>query len=526
MFNKSFYPTPRKLIEKMIQKIQRSPAAILEPSAGKGDIIEALYSSRFGYQRKNISAIEIDETLQATLRGNDIKVIDGDFLTYTGPDKFDLIIANPPFDQGDLHLLKAIDIMYRGEIVFLLNAETIKNPCTNSRKTLVSRLKEMKADIEYIPDAFLTAERPTRVEVALVYINIERQVEDDLFSGMTSASDIDSPRIERNYEVSTRRRLEELVAEYNQVIKLGTETIVNYYRYYPKVGRYIGLNAKGEDRRHDPERDMTGLMQTRLNDLLAAVRTDFWRRTLDLEDVRKRLTGKKQDEFEEQMKQRCNMDFTENNIRQFVLNLIGGYERTLTEAVLEVFDKFTVRHCFSNGLYEDNIHYFNGWKTNNAFKVNKTVIIPLYGGYGRGPFIDEWSGKWKLQYGNESLLRDIDIVMSYFNGMSDFYSIRQALENAFERGESRKIRSTFFTLTAYKKGTLHLTFSDDDILRRFNIAACLGKKWLPHDYGSRSYGDCSGDEQAVIDSFEGMAAYTEHLGRPLFSTKNPLRLTE
>ncbi|MCK5610676.1 methyltransferase, partial [Candidatus Pacearchaeota archaeon] len=190
--NKNFYPTPTPLIEKMVAKIQTRPGNILEPSAGKGDILEYIrdsYNDKIRYA--NRLAIENDQDLRATLRGKGIKVIDSDFLAFAGPDKFDLIIGNPPFDNGDKHLLKAIDIMYRGEIIFLLNAETIKNPHTNTRKLLGERLAELNADVEYIKNGFMLpgTERKTAVEVALVYINIQREVEDDLFAGVDDKAD-------------------------------------------------------------------------------------------------------------------------------------------------------------------------------------------------------------------------------------------------------------------------------------------------------------------------------------------------
>jgi hypothetical protein len=526
---KGFYPTPKKLIDKMVSKIQGHPTAILEPSAGKGDIIEGMvgqyYESHFDrFRLPMFSAIEIDEDLQAILRDKGIKVIDSDFLSYSGPDKFDLIIANPPFETGDLHLLKAIDIMYRGEIIFLVNSETIKNPYTNMRKALTLKLKELQADIEYIPGAFKNAERPTGVEVALVYIRIERSVEDDLFKGADNKVEAQAPEIDRNYEVSTKQTISELVAEYKQIIRLGTETILGYYRNYRKVGKYIGLNDK-PDHYHGAGTDMTSLMQSTLNSLLVSVRTDFWRRTLDIPEVRKRMTSKKANEFEEQLKKRCDLDFTESNIRQFIINLIGSYEKTLTEAVVDIFDKFTVRHCYSGGLYDDNIHYFNGWKTNKAFKVNKKVIIPVYGGYGDGPFTDSFSKKWKLYYGISAELHDIDIVMNYFDGMDDYYSIGAAIENAFQCGQSNKIHSTYFTITCYKKGTIHLTFNSEDILRRFNVAACMGKVWLPHDYGKKAYQQMPEEERAIVDSFEGAPSYNVNLNRPLFAVRNSLQLT-
>lgn len=525
---RGFYPTPSSLINKMVSKIQGQPENALEPSAGKGDIVEYL-THDFRYSRssiRDVSAIEIDPDLQATLRGKGYKVIDSDFLAFSGPDKFDLIIANPPFDTGDLHLLKAIDIMYRGEIVFLLNAETIKNPYTNTRKELIKRLVDLDADIEYIQGAFKNAERPTGVEIALVYINIKRNVEDDLFQGATDKTDDEAPDLERKHEISTGRTVEELVAEYNETIKIGTDTIIGYYRNFKKIGGYIGLNCEA-DKNAYRSGDMTSRMQKDLNDLLKQVRTVFWRKTLDIREVRDRLTTKKANEFEDQLKQHCDMDFTERNIRAFVLNIIGGYEKTLTEAVLEIFELFTKRHCYSDGLYDDNIHYFNGWKTNNAFKVRKKVIIPIYAGYSGGPFTDSWDGKWKLAYDARNVLRDIDTVMNYFDGMEGYYhSMNDAIESAFSRGQSRNIHSTYFTITTYKKGTIHLTFNSEDILRRFNVVACKGKEWLPHDYGRTAYDDLPQDKQDIVESFEGKKSYSDNLNAPLLGSLNVLSIAD
>ena len=523
--NKTFYPTPKSLINKMIAKIKEQPQNILEPSAGKGDIVERIRDS-YEFRHRGISAIEKDHDLRATLRGKGIKVIDSDFLTYAGPDKFDLIIANPPFEEGDKHLLKAIDIMYRGQIIFLLNAETIRNPHTRIRKGLVRKLKELNAEIEYIPGAFKNAERPTGVEVALIDITIERNIEDDLFKGADDKATRSNDTITENHELATGKRIPELVAEYNQIVTLGTETIINYYRNYKKVGKYIGLNDKASEYSYDRD-NLTAIMQSQLNDLVIAIRKDFWRSCLDLREVRSRLTGAKQSEFEDALNKHCDMDFTENNIRSFVLNLIGGYEQTLTEATLEIFDLFTKHGYQSENTYEKNIHYFNGWKTNNAFKVGNKVIIPIYGGYSRGPFVDDYSGEWKLQYGATNTLRDIDVVMNYFDGMSSYLSISEALNHSLPQGISTNIHSTYFDITVYKKGTIHLTFNDEDILRRFNVAACRGKGWLPCDYGSKAFNELPTDERMVVNSFEGAISYQSHVNQPLFpgTTTSQLQIT-
>lgn len=95
-----------------------------------------------------------------------------------------------------------------------------------------------------------------------------------------------------------------------------------------------------------------------------------------------------------------------------------------------------------------------------------------------------------------------------------------AIERAFAQGENKAICSTYFKITAHKKGTLHLTFMDKDILRRFNVAACMGKGWLPDDYGTESFGKLTPEKQDVVKSFEDVKTYEENLDAPLFPAES------
>jgi hypothetical protein len=82
---------------------------------------------------------------------------------------------NPPFSNGDKHLLKAIEMQQNGgKIVCLLNAETLKNPYSNIRKELINQLEKYNSKVEFIQDAFSSAERKTNVETALIFIDIPK----------------------------------------------------------------------------------------------------------------------------------------------------------------------------------------------------------------------------------------------------------------------------------------------------------------------------------------------------------------
>ncbi len=240
---KNFYPTPKNLIKKMTDKIVKiREISILEPSAGRGDIIEYIQENKFEILKyyksenikeidcieknenlqkiltgknfrviaddflifdtyksydliimkseniKEIDCIEKNENLQKILTGKNFRVIADDFLIFDTYKSYDLIIMNPPFDNGDKHLLKAISLFEKsggGQIICLLNAETLKNPYSVYRKDLQNKLESLGAEIEFLKDEFKEADRKTNVEVALVNIyKPKRLLSGNLLTGM------------------------------------------------------------------------------------------------------------------------------------------------------------------------------------------------------------------------------------------------------------------------------------------------------------------------------------------------------
>ena len=91
MFNNDFYPTPQNIIQKMIAPYTTAIAGrhymrnlqILEPSAGKGNIIDYL-TSAYRIKPSNIACMEIEPELQLVLQGKGYKLIGDDFLEYNG----------------------------------------------------------------------------------------------------------------------------------------------------------------------------------------------------------------------------------------------------------------------------------------------------------------------------------------------------------------------------------------------------------------------------------------------------------
>ena len=88
MFNNTFYPTPETIANKMLEGIDFTfIQTVLEPSAGKGDLIAAVQakndSNKYSYNHHSIDidAVELDPNLRALLKGNEIRVVHDNFLT-------------------------------------------------------------------------------------------------------------------------------------------------------------------------------------------------------------------------------------------------------------------------------------------------------------------------------------------------------------------------------------------------------------------------------------------------------------
>ena len=77
MFGVQFYPTPEKLADKMVSKLRlKNYMSVLEPSAGKGDLISALSrrAKEEGY-KFDLNCIEISPELRAILKDKHYNIV-------------------------------------------------------------------------------------------------------------------------------------------------------------------------------------------------------------------------------------------------------------------------------------------------------------------------------------------------------------------------------------------------------------------------------------------------------------------
>lgn len=506
MFGIDFYPTPRELIETMIDKVDfKGVKAILEPSAGKGDIAECLRDKE--YCNFKIDTIEIDQNLRHILKGKDFPVVHDDFLDFHTFKRYDLIIMNPPFSEGDKHLLKALRVMkHGGQIVCILNAETLRNPHTRSRAGLVQKLHELGADVEFIRGAFAKAERPTDVEIALVYVSIpEVRHESVILDHLRKAQPITHSEQRTFKGIIPSNYIDGLVQQYNAEVQSGLALIDDYEAMCPMFRRSLqnpyGQTLKLEmGSRSDVKYKSDGIR----NQYVEAVRYKYWDALFQSSEITNKLTSNLQEELNSRIDEFMSYDFSFFNIFQLLEDLSGQTSKGIEKTILKLYDDF-----LKYSIYEGskNVHYYSGWRTNSCHKVNKKVILPWLKAW------DDWGDSFKPDgYKVIDRLNDIEKIFDFLDGKrTEQVNLLGAMEKAKSNGQSKKIPTKYFLVTFYKKGTCHLEFLDERLLKKFNLFGSQRKNWLPPSYGKKAYRDMEPEEQAVVDSFEGRASYEEVL---------------
>lgn len=502
-----FYPTPEPLVRKMIDDISFSNVQyILEPSAGKGNICDII---RNRGEKLKIDVIEIDSNLQHILRGKGYNLVHNDFLTFESFKRYDLIIANFPFGDGDKHLQKALDLieMHNGNLVCLVNAETIKNPYTNLRKTLVKKLNDYGASIEYIQNAFADAERKTNVEVALIKISILKEGFSVIIDNLKKA-EAEKFETYQQDEIVHGDFANALVSRFNLEARLGMNLIKEYEALKPYILEY--LPKKNEEKSYnDPLIKLEIKKGERYNEdfvnaYLRELRHKYWYALLGDSRFTSKYTSNIVDDLYKKLEELKEYDFSLFNIEQLTIQLNSQIVNGIEDAIIKMFDEFSHQHSWYKES-SNNIHYYNGWATNKAHKINKKVIIPLYA-FG-------WT---KIDYEVKQKLNDIIKVFNYFNNeIKDVFQLvdRRAAE-ARDSNNLRNIDLRYFDVTFYKKGTCHIVFKDMKLLDKFNIFGSRKKGWLPPSYGKKTYKEMSREEKNIIDEFQGEEKYNAIMRDP------------
>lgn len=577
-----FYPTPPSVAEKMLAGLDMAyVGTVLEPSAGKGDLITAIgwkNLARYEYYRPiEVDFCEIDPYLRQICKYNfsaekkaeileqfsplqrrsysslsesekrehrrldreldlfrktKVCCVHDDFLTFRTYKHYDLILMNPPFADGDQHLLRAIEMQERqgGSIICLLNAETIRNPYTNSRMQLAAKLKELDAKIEYVDDAFSAAERNADVDVAIIRIHIEAPPPDesDIWERMKKAVEADNIPDPELKALITGDYIEQAITLYRTEVAATMEFIRQYKALIP----YMPCTIGGKDS-YAKAPILTVVVGSDnpsygfdMGNYMKRVRLKYWEALFTNKQFTGRLTSELQKKYREKIERMADYEFSAFNIKQITLEMQAEMTQGVEKAIMDLFEKLTYAHTYDPD-FSSNKHYYNGWVTNKAWKIGKKCIIPTYG------MFSWYKSSRDTFYVSEAynVISDIEKAFDYLDGgRTDEINLMSRLEAANMQGKTRNIECKYFKVDIFKKGTTHIKFYPDamPLVERLNIYASQKKGWLPPRYGKTRYKDMKPEEKTVIDSFHGdesegsgEKAYTEVMENAAFYLAEP-----
>jgi len=139
-----YFPTPEDVVIEMLNThIPCGEVRCLEPSAGRGAIIDYMNNGAGSMANITWDAVEIEPTNRKILQEKGVNLVGEDFDTFKTDEKYDVIYANPPFKKALLHVEKMLDIIYKGgSCVIILPS--------NFEEKYKSKIQKWEETFEYI----------------------------------------------------------------------------------------------------------------------------------------------------------------------------------------------------------------------------------------------------------------------------------------------------------------------------------------------------------------------------------------
>jgi predicted RNA methylase len=492
MFNDDFYPTPRKVVEEMLKDEQIVGSVILEPSAGKGNILKVLKEQG----AMEVLTCEIIEEFQPYLKENS-RFIKPDFLKVNANEiaHVDYIIMNPPFNKAIEHIEHAFNIAPPGCTIISLNnqsnideekiygwhgdysdEEKNKIKRKNKRREKLIHLIKNYGFSEQMYNCFSDAERKTNIDIAKIILfkdGKEDQVDFGVYMNFEFDDDSEQAGLMPYNEVrECVNRYVGAVNRFNNMMDIVKEMndLTKPFNNYDNTQLTIDM------------KDKHGLIN--LGQYKKELQKAAWQWIFQKLNMDKFQTTKLREQMDRYIELKSKYPFTVKNIYNVLDMIIQTHRERMQSTLVEAFDLI----C---GYSDQNKTYYEGWKTNSAYKVNKKFIIPyICEGY-------EWDKKPKPYVNLDRIysdgvnkINDIYKALCHMTGSNYDHIITPRYFIHYNNLEWGKWYTVgFFRIKGYKKGTMHFQFIDDKIWETFNRQVAELKGWqLPEKTDNKTKG--------------------------------------
>lgn len=445
MFTPDFYPTPETVIIQMLDGMQINDKIFLEPSAGKGNIVEYLLNMG----AKNVLACENNEELKKILQTK-CNIIENDFFNLTS-DKIshiDAIIMNPPFSNADKHILHAWNIAPDGcKIISLCNSATIENAYSKTREQLKSIIAE-NGNIEELGDCFSESERKTGVNVSLIKLIKPGASYKSEFEGFFLEED--EPEKQEN-AIMSYNVVRDLVNRYVAAVKIFDEQLEAAAKMNELTNGFYSCNMG-----MNISKDKVPITR---NEFKKEMQKSGWQFIFNKMNMQKHATKGLKEDINKFVEQQENIPFTMKNIYRMLEIVIGTQSQRMDKAIVEVFEKITKHH-------DGNKYNLPGWKTNSHYLVNKKFIFPYIGSLDAYRYRINYT-TYNLYRSDCEMISDLEKALCYITG-ENWDNIKTISDTCHNNNYNQWYECHFFRYKAFKKGTLHVEFKDEDTWGKFN----------------------------------------------------------
>ena len=466
---------------------------VLEPSAGKGDIIT--FVKELGAK---VTACEINQDLAVIASRKADKFLKHDFMKVTAEEvsHMNFIIMNPPFTADEKHILYAWDIAPEGcEIIALCNWNTLKNTYSSVRINL-KNIIEKHGGSECLGEVFAKSERETGVNIGMVH----------LFKPKTGDSEFDDYFFDMNQEqeqavegsgIMKHNDVREVVNRYVAAVRMFSDVIEASDRMNSLIkpinesGRItFGVNQRRDGRDYSITRD----------EFKKELQKSAWKAIFGKMNMDKYVTKSVMGDINKFVEHQVQVPFTMVNIYKMIEIIVGTHGSRMEKVLTDAFDKIC---SFSY----DNSEAGEKWKTNSNYKVNQKFILPYM-------VSGDWGYMRISHYASDrqSDMDDIVKALCFLTGKDykNFKSLWEFCSNTYVLDEDgKRVKASngysdvlrqlefgkwyqwneFFEIRGYKKGTLHVKFQSEKVWMDFNRRVAKIKGWaLPRNTDTKTRG--------------------------------------
>ncbi len=443
MFNKDFFPTPIEVLDMM--QIDCSGKVILEPQAGKGNIVE--YLKQCG--AKDIITCEKNEDLAQIIKTKS-HFLKHDFFKVKSEEisHVELIVMNPPFSNGVKHVLHAWEVAPGGcEIISLINHDNLKNDYSRERSELLSVIKDY-GHSTYLGEVFSEAERITNVPVGLIKLykpnNSNNEKE---FEGFFLGEDEGLPQ---ENGIMRYDAIRDVVQRYVGSVKCFDEHLL----INEKMNRMNNLfDVEGFTFRIGYDNSVTTKEEYKKE-----MQKKAWKYLFNVMNLDKYVTSGVMKDINSFVENQTKVPFTMKNIYRMFDIIVGTREQTFNRSLEEVINKFT-EHT------HENRYNVEGWKTNSGHLLNRKIIVPY-------AVVKSYSNYLECRYsGYNDKLEDLIKVLCNLTATN-----YDSIPSLYNFCRDTKMQPNvwydwgFFEIKGFLKGTLHMKFKDEKTWEIINRA--------------------------------------------------------